>query len=35
MSEGYSAQELAAQLRLDLAEGESWHTEFKEYDYAQ
>jgi hypothetical protein len=33
MSNGYSDQELAAQLQLDLAEGESWHTEFKEYDH--
>ncbi len=35
MSNSYSAEELAAQLQLDLAEGESWHTEFKEYDHAQ
>lgn len=33
MSNGYSEQEFAAQLQLDLAEGESWHTEFKEYDH--
>src|SRR6266851_3149752 len=33
MSNSYSDQELADQLQLDLAEGESWHVEFKEYDH--
>lgn len=33
MRNSYSNEELAAQLKQDLAEGESWHTEFKEYDY--
>lgn len=31
----YSEEELAAQLPLDLAEGESWHIEFKAYDHTQ
>ncbi len=35
MSDGYSDQDLAFQLQQDLAEGESWHIEFKEYTYAQ
>jgi Schlafen, AlbA_2 len=29
----YTDKELADQLQLDLAEGESWHIEFKEYDH--
>src|SRR6266702_1182743 len=29
----YNDQELAAQLQQDLAEGESWHIEFKDYDH--
>jgi hypothetical protein len=29
----YDDKELADQLKLDLAEGESWHVEFKEYDH--
>lgn len=29
----YDEQELVAQLQLDLAEGESWHIEFKAYDH--
>jgi hypothetical protein len=33
MSNSYTEQELIAQLRLDLAEGESWHIEFKAYDH--
>src|SRR5436309_6437730 len=33
MRSGYSDQELIAQLQRDLAEGESWHIEFKAYDY--
>ena len=35
MSDNYSDQDLVAQLRLDLAEGESGQIEFKAYDYAQ
>src|SRR5437879_750878 len=35
MSNSYSDQELVAQLQLDLAEGESWHIEFKAYDHMQ
>jgi hypothetical protein len=35
MSSRYSDQELIAQLQRDLAEGESWHVEFKAYDYIQ
>ena len=35
MRNSYSDQELAAQLHLDLAEGESWHIEFKAYDHMQ
>src|SRR5579872_2264222 len=35
MRNSYTDQELVAQLQLDLAEGESWHIEFKDYDYAQ
>jgi Schlafen, AlbA_2 len=35
MSNSYTDQELAAQLQLDLAEGESWHIEFKKYDHTQ
>jgi hypothetical protein len=31
----YNDKELADQLQLDLAEGESWHTEFKDYDHRQ
>ncbi len=31
----YNDQELAAQLQQDLVEGESWHTEFKDYDHMQ
>ena len=33
MHNRYNDQELAAQLQQDLAEGESWHIEFKDYDY--
>jgi hypothetical protein len=33
MRNRYSDKELADQLQQDLAEGESWHIEFKEYDY--
>lgn len=33
MRTSYNVQELAAQLQRDLAEGESWHIEFKDYDY--
>jgi len=33
MRNRYNDKELADQLQLDLAEGESWHIEFKEYDY--
>ena len=33
MSNSHSGEELIAQLQLDLAEGESWHVEFKEYDH--
>ena len=35
MRNRYNDKELADQLQLDLAEGESWHTEFKEYDHRQ
>src|SRR5437660_6083780 len=35
MNNSYSDQELVAQLELDLAEGESWHIEFKDYDHMQ
>jgi hypothetical protein len=35
MRNNYNDQELADQLQRDLAEGESWHIEFKEYDYIQ
>jgi hypothetical protein len=35
MNNRYSDQELAAQLQVDLAEGESWHIEFKAYDYTR
>ncbi|GHO84361.1 AlbA family DNA-binding domain-containing protein [Dictyobacter formicarum] len=35
MNNSYNDQELAAQLQLDLTEGESWHIEFKEYDHAR
>src|SRR5260370_30781881 len=35
MRNSYSDEELATQLKRDLAEGESWHTEFKEYDHTQ
>src|SRR2546421_7828201 len=31
----YNDKELADQLQLDLAEGESWHIEFKEYDHSR
>src|SRR2546425_308644 len=31
----YDEQELVAQLQLDLAEGESWHVEFKAYEHMQ
>lgn len=31
----YSDEELVAQLQQDLAEGESWHIEFKNYDHIQ
>src|SRR6266566_5966883 len=33
MRNSYSDQELIAQLQPDLAEGESWHIEFKDYDH--
>jgi hypothetical protein len=33
MRNRYNDKELADQLQLDLAEGESWHIEFKEYDH--
>src|SRR2546430_14663388 len=33
MRNRYSDKELADQLQRDLAEGESWHIEFKEYDH--
>src|SRR6266566_950814 len=33
MRDKYNDKELADQLQLDLAEGESWHIEFKEYDH--
>jgi hypothetical protein len=33
MSNSHSGEELIAQLQLDLAEGESWYVEFKEYDH--
>ena len=33
MRNTYSDKELADQLQQDLAEGESWHIEFKEYDH--
>ena len=33
MRNRYNDKELADQLKLDLAEGESWHIEFKEYDH--
>jgi len=33
MRDKYNDKELADQLKLDLAEGESWHIEFKEYDH--
>src|SRR5260221_3055724 len=33
MRNSYDDKELADQLKLDLAEGESWHIEFKEYDH--
>jgi len=35
MNRSYSDEELVAQLQLDLAEGESWHIEFKAYDHMQ
>lgn len=35
MRNSYNEQELAAQLQLDLSEGESWHIEFKAYDHMQ
>jgi hypothetical protein len=31
----YTSEELSAQLKRDLAEGESWHIEFKAYNFAQ
>ncbi len=34
MRNRYNDKELADQLQLDLAEGESWHIEFKDYDYS-
>jgi hypothetical protein len=33
MRDTYSDDELADQLKQDLAEGESWHIEFKDYDH--
>ncbi len=33
MRNRYNDKELADQLQLDLAEGESWHVDFKEYDH--
>src|SRR5258708_30808942 len=33
MRNSYSDQELIPQLQPDLAEGESWHIEFKDYDH--
>jgi predicted HTH transcriptional regulator len=33
MRNRYNDDELTDQLQLDLAEGESWHVEFKEYDH--
>ncbi len=35
MRNSYNEQELAAQLQLDLSEGESWHIEFKAYNHMQ
>src|SRR6266487_2153611 len=35
MKDKYTVEELAAQLKQDLAEGESWYIEFKEYDHIQ
>ncbi len=35
MRNRYNDKELADQLQLDLAEGESWHIEFKDYDHMQ
>jgi hypothetical protein len=35
MRNRYSDEELVAQLRFDLVEGEAWHIEFKEYDHTQ
>ncbi len=35
MKDKYTVEELAAQLKQDLAEGESWYIEFKEYDHTQ
>jgi Schlafen, AlbA_2 len=35
MRDRYSEEELADQLKRDLAEGESWHVEFKEYDHTR
>src|SRR5258708_5058372 len=35
MRNRYNEQELADQLQRDLAEGESWHIEFKAYDHMQ
>jgi hypothetical protein len=35
MRNSYDNQELLAQLQQDLAEGESWHIEFKDYDHMQ
>src|SRR5260370_9039318 len=35
MRNRYTDKELADQLQLDLAEEESWHIEFKEYDHIQ
>jgi predicted HTH transcriptional regulator len=33
MPNSYNHEELVTQLQRDLAEGESWHIEFKEYDH--
>lgn len=35
MNDSYSDGDLAAQLQQDLAGGESWHVEFKAYDYRE
>ncbi|GHO98354.1 hypothetical protein KSF_084020 [Reticulibacter mediterranei] len=35
MRNNYTKKELVAQLQQDLAEGESWHIEFKDYDHTQ